>query len=171
MKGCLLCVENPLQLPFCCLPLRSLTTTVPRRNPNKTRRVDSLVGSWEAVKTRNVIPLTADCHRQLCRGHMTEQFKSVWRKFNPHYSPSPICRLIYSQVHSTAVSEEAQRTNLENMQATSMINSNHVTVLWLRVVLVLPCSFSRYLMECDSYQGKKSAALSQHVMLFLKLFF
>lgn len=59
------------------------------------------------MEARNVIPLTAECHRRSCRGNTTEQFKSVWMKFNPHSSPPPICRLIYSQVHSAAVSEEA----------------------------------------------------------------
>lgn len=76
-------------------------------DPKKTRRVYSLSGSWAAVEARTIIPLTAERHRRSCRGNTTEQFKSVWMKFNPHSSPPPICRLIYSQVHSAAVSEEA----------------------------------------------------------------
>ncbi len=117
--------ENTVLL-LCCFLLSLLTTTVPRRNPEKTKRVYSLFGSCEAVKARNVIPLTAKRHRRSCRGNMTEQFKSVWMKFNPHSSPPPICRLIYSQVLSAAVSEEEQTTNLENTRASAVIHSNGV---------------------------------------------
>lgn len=60
--------------------------------------------SREVAETHNVIPLTAERHRQPSRGNTTEQFKSVWMKFNPHSSPPPVCRLIYSQVHLAAVS-------------------------------------------------------------------
>lgn len=40
------------------------------------------------------------------------------------------------------------------IHGTAIIHTNHVTVLWLHVVLVFSCSFSRYIMESDSCQGK-----------------
>lgn len=113
---------------WCCFPLSLLTETVQRGDPKKTRRVNSLFGSCEAVEARNVIPLTAERHWRSRRGNTTEQFESVWMKLNPHSSPPPICRLIYSQVHSAAAAEGAQATNLENTQAPAMIHSKSVTL-------------------------------------------
>lgn len=82
----------------------SWLTAIPRKQFRITRRLHCAFGFYEAVKSCNVIPLTAERRRPPDRGNLTEQFKSVRMKFNPHSSPPPVRRLIYSQVHSAAAS-------------------------------------------------------------------
>lgn len=116
------------------------------------------------MEARNIIPLTAARHRRSCRGNTTEQFKSVWMKFNPHSSPPPICRLIYSQVHSAAVSEEAadnkpgEHKSIRDVIHSTSVPAGSVAVDW-------SYTFSSDFVESDSHQGQVQAR-QERVLLF-----
>lgn len=82
-------------------------------------------------------------------------------KFNPHSSPPPICRLIYSQVHSAENSEEAQTTNLETTRASATIQP--VTVLqWFSGFSAFSSDFA----EFDSYEGKVQCFSHKVIYIF-----
>lgn len=84
-----------------------------RRDGKKTWDVFFPLFFFEAAKVCKIMSLTAECLWHYSRGNLTEQFNSIWMKFNPHSSPSALCSLMCSKVRLVETSEEAPKTNVK----------------------------------------------------------